>query len=133
MKRLVEINPEEIMAHSNLSVYYMQQGRIEDAEREKGEATALQFEKAIAENMAKKITADKAKQDLTEIGQGNLNTKVPEIKTDKDMEVLNKNFNSMINRLKNQQEKLHFHIEKWCKSGQVRGSIFLNLNLSNHN
>ena len=29
----------------------------------------------------------------TEIGQGNLNTKVPEIKTDKDMEVLNKNFN----------------------------------------
>ena len=42
----------------------------------------------------------------TEIGQGNLNTKVPEIKTDKDMEGLNKNFNSMISRLKNQQEKL---------------------------
>ena len=42
----------------------------------------------------------------TEIGDGNLNTKVPEIKTDKDMEVLNKNFNSMISRLKNQQEKL---------------------------
>ena len=37
----------------------------------------------------------------TSIGKGNLNTKVPEIKTDKDMEVLNKNFNSMINRLKN--------------------------------
>ena len=42
----------------------------------------------------------------SEIGKGNLNTKVPEIKTDRDMEVLNKNFNSMINRLKNQQEKL---------------------------
>ena len=42
----------------------------------------------------------------TEIGQGNLNAKVPEIKTDKDMEILNKNFNQMINRLKNQQEKL---------------------------
>jgi len=42
----------------------------------------------------------------TEIGQGNLDSKVPEIKTDKDMEILNKNFNSMINRLKNQQEKL---------------------------
>jgi len=66
MKRLVEINPEEIMAHSNLSVYYMQQGRIEDAEREKGEATALQFEKAIAENMAKKTTENKVKQDLAE-------------------------------------------------------------------
>ena len=42
----------------------------------------------------------------TAIGQGNLNTKVPEIKTDKDMEILNKNFNSMISRLKNQQDKL---------------------------
>tara|TARA_B100000963_G_scaffold96519_1_gene83339 strand:- start:4430 stop:6208 length:1779 start_codon:yes stop_codon:yes gene_type:complete len=42
----------------------------------------------------------------TEIGQGNLNTKVPEIKTDKDMEILNKNFNFMISRLKNQQQKL---------------------------
>ena len=42
----------------------------------------------------------------TSIGQGNLNIKVPEIKTDKDMEILNKNFNSMINRLKSQQEKL---------------------------
>ncbi len=42
----------------------------------------------------------------TEIGHGNLDTKVPEIKTDKDMEILNRNFNSMISRLKNQQEKL---------------------------
>ncbi len=42
----------------------------------------------------------------TEIGRGNLSTKVPEIRTDKDMEILNRNFNSMINRLKNQQEKL---------------------------
>ena len=40
------------------------------------------------------------------IGQGNLDTKVPEIKTDKDMEILNKNFNSMISKLKDQQEKL---------------------------
>ena len=42
----------------------------------------------------------------TAIGDGNLNTKVPEIKTDKDLEILNKNFNSMISRLKSQQEKL---------------------------
>jgi two-component system nitrogen regulation sensor histidine kinase NtrY len=40
------------------------------------------------------------------IGEGDLNTKVPEIKTDKDLETLNKNFNSMIARLKDQQEKL---------------------------
>ena len=40
------------------------------------------------------------------IGKGNLNTKVPEIKADKDMEILNKNFNLMTDQLKAQQEKL---------------------------
>ena len=40
------------------------------------------------------------------IGNGNLNIKVPELKTDKDLETLNKNFNLMIVRLKTQQEKL---------------------------
>ncbi len=40
------------------------------------------------------------------IGKGDLNTKVPEIKTDKDMEILNRNFNMMTDKLKNQQEKL---------------------------
>ena len=40
------------------------------------------------------------------IGKGNLNTKVPELKTDKELEALNKNFNLMIDRLKTQQDKL---------------------------
>ena len=40
------------------------------------------------------------------IGKGNLNAQVPEIKTDKDLEILNKNFNSMIYKLKDQQERL---------------------------
>ena len=42
----------------------------------------------------------------TSIGEGNLDAKVPEVKTDKDLEILNKNFNQMIERLKTQQEKL---------------------------
>lgn len=42
----------------------------------------------------------------TSIGDGNLDIKVPEVKTDKDLEILNKNFNKMIERLKDQQEKL---------------------------
>ena len=40
------------------------------------------------------------------IGMGNLDTKVPEIKADKDMEILNKNFNLMTEKLKTQQNKL---------------------------
>ena len=37
---------------------------------------------------------------------GNLDAKVPELKADREMELLNKNFNSMIEKLKNQQDKL---------------------------
>ena len=66
MKRLAEIDPQEIMAHSNLSVYYMQQGRIEDAEMEKAEATAIQFEKLVEENQAKKARAKQATQNKEE-------------------------------------------------------------------
>ena len=40
------------------------------------------------------------------IGKGNLDIKVPELKADKEMELLNRNFNLMTERLKNQQEKL---------------------------
>ena len=40
------------------------------------------------------------------IGEGNFDAKVPEVKTDKDLEILNKNFNLMIDRLRTQQEKL---------------------------
>ncbi|MDA9071786.1 ATP-binding protein [Candidatus Pelagibacter sp.] len=40
------------------------------------------------------------------IGKGNLDIKVPIIKTDVDMEILNKNFNLMIDQLRAQQEKL---------------------------
>jgi len=40
------------------------------------------------------------------IGKGNLDIKVPEIETDEELKTLNKNFNLMIEQLKNQQEKL---------------------------
>jgi folate-binding protein YgfZ len=60
MKRLVEIDPNEIMAHTNLSIYYMKQGRIEDAELEKGEATAIEFERLVSASMAKKKSEKEA-------------------------------------------------------------------------
>ncbi len=40
------------------------------------------------------------------ISKGQLNTKVPEIETDQEFLMLNKNFNNMIERLKKQQNKL---------------------------
>ncbi len=38
MRRLLEVDPSSVMAHTNLSLYYNRLGRIEDAEREAGEA-----------------------------------------------------------------------------------------------
>ena len=40
------------------------------------------------------------------ISLGMLNTKVPEIEADQELQLLNKNFNNMIDRLKKQQDKL---------------------------
>ena len=42
----------------------------------------------------------------SKIGKGNLESKVPEIKSDVELETLNKNFNKMIDQLKHQQDKL---------------------------
>ncbi len=61
---------------------------------------AIKFSSRFFRSINNLISASNA------IGEGDLTTKVPEIKTDKDLERLNKNFNSMIMRLKNQQEKL---------------------------
>ena len=40
------------------------------------------------------------------IGKGDLNVKVPEVEADKDIEILNSNFNLMIEKLRTQQDKL---------------------------
>ena len=45
------------------------------------------------------------------ISSGDLHAKVPEIEGDKDFEKLNENFNSMIDKLKIQQDKSRIHVE----------------------
>ena len=61
---------------------------------------AIRFSSRFFRSISNLISAS------SNIGRGNLDTKVPEIKTDKELEILNRNFNMMIERLKNQQEKL---------------------------
>lgn len=48
MKSLSLVDPSSIMAHSNLSLYYMKKGDIETAEKYKADATALSFKSAAA-------------------------------------------------------------------------------------
>ena len=61
---------------------------------------AIKFSSRFFRSISNLISAS------SNIGKGNLESKVPEIKTDKEIETLNKNFNLMIDQLKNQQEKL---------------------------
>jgi len=61
---------------------------------------AIRFSSRFFRSINNLITASSS------IGKGDLDVKVPEIKTDKDMEILNNNFNLMIDQLKMQQEKL---------------------------
>jgi len=61
---------------------------------------AIRFSSRFFRSINNLINASKS------VGGGNLNIKVPEVKTDKELEILNKNFNLMTERLKSQQDKL---------------------------
>ena len=61
---------------------------------------AIRFSSRFFRSINNLITASQT------IGSGNLDVKVPEVKTDKDLEELNKNFNLMTEKLKSLQDKL---------------------------
>ncbi len=61
---------------------------------------AIKFSSRFFRSINNLISASK------NIGKGNLDVKVPEVKTDKELEILNKNFNLMTYKLKTQQDKL---------------------------
>ena len=61
---------------------------------------AISFANGLTKPIINLITASE------DISKGILDTKVPEIKADKEFLMLNKNFNNMIERLKKQQNKL---------------------------
>ena len=46
MERLLEVDPESVMAHTNKSLYLMKMGRFEEAEEEKAKATLASFKSA---------------------------------------------------------------------------------------
>jgi len=61
---------------------------------------AIKFSSTFFRSISNLISAS------SNIGKGYLETKVPEIEADKEIETLNKNFNLMIDQLKTQQDKL---------------------------
>jgi folate-binding protein YgfZ len=61
MKELLEVQPDSIMAHTNLSLFFMKQGKIEEAEDHKAKATLATFL-----NLGKQAQEKKKKQSLVE-------------------------------------------------------------------
>lgn len=54
MKKLAALNPNCVMAHTNLSVFYMSQGMIQEAEDEKALANQLEFKQQLDARQAEK-------------------------------------------------------------------------------
>src|SRR5438105_13826318 len=46
-KELIEIDPDDILAHTSLSVFYQSQGRIEEAEKEGNAARILGWKQEL--------------------------------------------------------------------------------------
>ena len=65
MKTLKEMSPDTVMAYSNLSLFYMKKGMIQEAEDEKAAATAASF-KIAAKERKQRIEAEKLEQQKAE-------------------------------------------------------------------
>ena len=62
MDKLLEVQPDSVMAHTNKSLFLMKLGRIEEAEEEKSQATLKSFEQN-----AKEANKKKQKEELANI------------------------------------------------------------------
>lgn len=66
MLHLAKINPDSIMAHTNLSVFYLEKGWKEKAEEEKAISTTIQMLNASREAKAKEDAQKEQEKDLEE-------------------------------------------------------------------
>lgn len=57
MKILAQLNPDSVMAHTNLSVFYVAKGMITEAEEEKAKAAVLQMKQARSAREAEELAA----------------------------------------------------------------------------
>lgn len=66
MEQLIQVDPDSSMAHTNLSLYLMRTGKIEEAENHKSQATLKSFKKFGEEARTKEAAAAKARQEAEE-------------------------------------------------------------------
>lgn len=69
MKELAAINPDSIMAHANLSVFYLEKGDKEMAEEEKAVSMSIRMRQAAREAMQEKNARDEKEKELKEAAE----------------------------------------------------------------
>jgi folate-binding Fe-S cluster repair protein YgfZ/Tfp pilus assembly protein PilF len=114
MKQVAELLPDEVMPYTNLSLYAMKLGRIEEAEKYKEEATLKSFLKLGQESKIKKaekeknLTREKMFHDVLAIDEYDAMALCGLAEID----LLNQDASSALNRLK----KLHSVDDKYTQS-----------------
>lgn len=66
MHQLAERQPDSVMAHTNLSLFYMKKGMKTEAEEEKAKATVLQFQQQIKHAQQQQAQAQQAQEKAKE-------------------------------------------------------------------
>ncbi len=66
MKQLAALNPDSVMAHTNLSVFYVEQGLKDEAEEEKAISMSIRMRLAAQQANAQKKDEEKKAQELEE-------------------------------------------------------------------
>ncbi len=69
MQELLKIEPNSVMAHTNLSLFYMKQGKIEEAEEEKSKATVATFHQLGEQAKTKREIEEQKKKEEAEIAK----------------------------------------------------------------
>ena len=67
MQKLSELNQKSVMAHTNMSLYYMKMGEIEKAEEQKSKAMVKQFQQLGDEAEAKRRVEEEKKREKAEL------------------------------------------------------------------
>lgn len=121
MDKLQKVDPSSVMAHTNKSLYLMKQGKIEEAEEEKAQATVKTFEMYGREAKTKKEAEEELQKQKAERAQrANMFREVIELDPEDEfaniqlarIDLENENFSPIL-------EKEEFLIEKFPNNPEV--------------
>jgi len=76
MQRLVKASPNHVMAHTNLSRFYIQKGMVLEAEREQAEARRLSWKAELQAQKKENLSLQKSPQELAREEKAELENRI---------------------------------------------------------